>query len=89
LEDGAILNKLTPHLGTLWARLKFRVVSQRDEKGAAITEYAAALAFVALLIALAFNIGQGSMKASLSSSYGQIPNQLTHAVVYGSGEFAS
>jgi Flp pilus assembly pilin Flp len=49
---------------------------KRNNKGQAITEYAAVIAFVAILIALLFNIAKGSMTTSVSSSFSSVVKQV-------------
>lgn len=48
----------------------------RRKRGQAITEYAAVMAFVSLIVALAFNLAQGSLFAGLSHSYSTVTGTL-------------
>ena len=41
----------------------------RNTKGQAIVEYSAVIAFVACMVALAFNLSQGSLFAGISDAY--------------------
>lgn len=47
-----------------------------DESGQGITEYGAILAFVALLVAVVFSAGQGTLKNAISSAFSAVASQL-------------
>jgi Flp pilus assembly pilin Flp len=51
------------------AFIAFWVDFYHDEDGQSISEYAAALAFVAVLIAMAFNLAQGSLCSQITGTY--------------------
>ena len=48
----------------------------KDESGQGITEYAAVLAFVAILVAVVFGFTQGSLRNAISQSMSTIVAQL-------------
>ena len=49
----------------------------RDEEGQSITEYAAILAFVGVLIAMIFSMTQSGLFATLTQSYSTATNALS------------
>jgi Flp pilus assembly pilin Flp len=48
----------------------------KDESGQGITEYGAILAFVALLVAVAFGCTGGSLSGALSRAFAEVASQL-------------
>jgi Flp pilus assembly pilin Flp len=48
----------------------------QDEQGQSITEYGAVLAFVGVLIALAFSLAKGGLFSAVSNSYSGVVNNL-------------
>jgi Flp pilus assembly pilin Flp len=46
--------------------------SRRKQQGQSIVEYSAVLAFVAIIIACAFSLAQGSFFAGISNSYSNV-----------------
>jgi Flp pilus assembly pilin Flp len=53
-----------------------------DESGQNIVEYCAVIAFVGVIIALAFNLAQGSLFVGLSQSFSSVPCQLNNVNSY-------
>jgi len=47
-----------------------------DESGQGITEYAAVLAFVALLVAVVFGFAKGTLLSTISQSFSNVVSQL-------------
>lgn len=54
----------------------YRKIRRRDEKGQAITEYGAILAFIACLIALTFAMTTSGFGNAVSAAYSSITEQL-------------
>jgi hypothetical protein len=55
--------------GALMKSAKWRFRSSRSQSGQGIIEYCFVIAFVSILIALAFNLAHGSLFAGLSGAY--------------------
>ena len=49
-----------------------------DENGQGITEYGAILAFVAILVALAFGITQGHLRGAICAAFSAVVSQLNN-----------
>jgi Flp pilus assembly pilin Flp len=49
-----------------------------SEEGQGVTEYGAVLAFVAILVALAFAVAQGALACAISKSFSGVVSQLNH-----------
>jgi Flp pilus assembly pilin Flp len=56
----------------------------RDESGQSITEYGAIIAFVGVMIAMAFGLVRGSLFNSVSGSYSSVVNSLNTLNSYSS-----
>lgn len=54
--------------------------TKRSSKGQSISEYAAVLAFVSCVIAVAFQLAHGTLFGEISESYGAANNALTQQV---------
>jgi hypothetical protein len=57
---------------------KARLRKRRNKKGQGITEYGAIIAFVALLVSLAFGFTSGSLSAGLSSAFSVVKGQMNN-----------
>ncbi len=49
-----------------------------SEEGQGVTEYGAILAFVSILVALAFAIAQGALASEVSKTFSGVVSQLNH-----------
>ena len=49
-----------------------------DESGQGITEYGAILAFVAILVALVFNLTSGTLKCAIQNAFSAVAGQLNN-----------
>lgn len=59
-------------------------IKRRSSKGQGITEYASVIAFVCVIIAMAFNFAHGSLFSGISNSYSSVSgnlDQLNNAAV--------
>lgn len=52
--------------------------NQRNSKGQGVTEYAYVIAFIAIVIVIAFNVSKGSLFSATSGSYSSVNNGLNN-----------
>jgi Flp pilus assembly pilin Flp len=57
---------------------KMKKQRKRSSRGQGITEYAAMLAFVAILVALTFSVTNGKLSCALSAAFSAVSGQLNN-----------
>ena len=50
----------------------------KDESGQGITEYGALVAFVTVIVATVFSVGQGTLSAAVKTSFSGVANSLNN-----------